>query len=453
MLLLFIILFFSVNILIGFIASRKIYNSRDYILAGRRLPVYICSAALFATWFGSETVMGASSKMAKDGLLGIIEDPFGASLCLLLIGLFFARPLYRMNLLTFGDFYREKFGGNVEFFASVCLIISYLGWVAAQMVALGIIFNVITGMSVTTGIIIGSLIVVIYTFIGGLWAVSLTDFLQTILILVGLSFALFELSRETPLLTVFNNMPEKHFQFLPENKPVHILNYIAAWITIGLGSIPQQDVYQRVMSAKSERVAVLSSYIGAILYFTIALIPIILIMYAKYLTPSLFENDNQLVLPNLILNKTNIFTQILFFGALFSAIMSTASAAILAPASILSENILKRFFTNPSDKKLLRLTKMCVLVVAAFSFLMAMSRTNIYELVGESSALSLVSLFVPLMAGIYWKNVKKISALLSIIFGMLGWMIALYSETEINPLIYGLGASVVGLSVGMISKK
>lgn len=448
MLLFFIILFFAINILIGFFAAKKVHSSKDFMLAGRQLPIYICSTALFATWFGSETVMGASSQMAENGLLGIIEDPFGASLCLILVGLFFARPLYRMNLLTFGDFYKEKYGRKVELLASFCLIVSYFGWIAAQMVALGIIFNVVSGINITVGIIIGTLIVVLYTFIGGMWAISLTDFLQTIFILLGLTFALVELALQIPIEKVFQNVPENHFNFFPEKNSVSMLNYLAAWITIGLGSIPQQDVYQRVMSARSEKVAVWSSYIGGVMYFTVALIPLVLVLYAKYLQPDLFNGDEQLILPNLILQKTNIGTQILFFGALFSAIMSTASAAILAPASILSENILRKYFHADSDKQLLRLTKISVVIIAVCSFVMAMSQSNIYELVGESSALSLVSLFVPLVFGLFWKKATSTGALLSIIFGMTVWMLALFFEMEIHPLLYGLGASFLGMMIG-----
>lgn len=216
---------------------------------------------MFATWFGSETLLGASSEFIDKGFLGVIEDPFGAALCLILIGLFFARKLYRLNLLTFGDFYRLRYNRSVELVASFFLVISYFGWIAAQMVALGIILNLITGISLTNGIIGGALVVVVYTYMGGMWSVSITDFVQTIMIIIGLIFVTVSLIIQLPITQIFHNLPPDFFQLTPKLRAgsVEWINYFALWITIGLGSIPQQDVFQRVMSSKSEQVAVYAS--------------------------------------------------------------------------------------------------------------------------------------------------------------------------------------------------
>jgi Na+/proline symporter len=124
------------------------------MLAGRSLPIVLSSAALFATWFGSETVFGASSEFLKGGLYATIEDPFGASLCLLLFGLFFARKLYQMNLLTLGDYFRVRFGKKAELMFSVLMIPSYFGYTAGQLVALGLVINVVTGLPVWEGVVI-----------------------------------------------------------------------------------------------------------------------------------------------------------------------------------------------------------------------------------------------------------------------------------------------------------
>ncbi|RYD83049.1 MAG: sodium:solute symporter [Sphingobacteriales bacterium] len=406
------------------------------------------AAALFATWFGAETVLGASSAFASDGLMGVMEDPFGASLCLFLIGIFFARKLYRLDILTFGDFYRLKYGKWVELVASICLILSYLGWIAAQMVATGLVIHLVSGIDMQIGIVIGSLVVILYTFFGGMWSVAVTDSVQMVLIIVGLLAALFQLNQWQSVEKIVSQTPKDYFQFLPENKPTDLLNYFASWITIGLGSIAQQDVFQRIMSSKTEKTAVRASYIGGILYLTIALIPLILALYASVLLPGFLDGDTQLMLPHLIMQHTSLWVQILFFGALLSAIMSTASGALLAPSAILGENIISHFLIQDQPKKLLLFSRIGVLIVAVISLGMALSNSNIYELVGESSALSLVSLFVPMVAGIYWKHANRTGALLSIFGGMLIWVFCLYLETEINPIIYGLGASILGMLIG-----
>src|SRR3982751_804936 len=133
------------------------------MLAGRSLPILLSSSALFATWFGSETVFGASSEFLRGGLYAVIEDPFGAALCLLLFGLFFARKLYSMNLLTLGDFFKVRYDRKTELVASVFLAPPYLGYIAAQLVAMGLILNAVTGLELWWSVVASSLVVTIYT--------------------------------------------------------------------------------------------------------------------------------------------------------------------------------------------------------------------------------------------------------------------------------------------------
>lgn len=450
MLLYFILIYLALTVALGLWASRRVRNSNDFLLAGRGLPLYLEASALFATWFGAETVMGASSSMAEGGLYSVIEDPFGASLCLFLIGMFFARKLYRMDILTFGDFYRVKYGKWMELAASICLVLSYIGWIAAQMVALGSIMHlVVPGISPTEGIWICSLVVVLYTFTGGMWSVAITDFVQSMLIIIGILLTFYELQTEVPLGKVISQTPDSYFRFFPNANLTEMLNYAAAWITIGLGSIPQQDVFQRIMASKSEKVAVRSSYIGGFLYLTVAVVPLILVLYARILEPSLMHGDTQLMLPKLIQLRTSLGIQIIFFGALLSAVMSTASGALLAPSAILGENIIGHYLVK-DKKRLLFFSRLSVLIIAAIALSMALSNGHIYELVGESSALSLVSLFVPMVAGIYWKKANPAGAILSLVLGMAAWMIASRIETEIEPILYGLGASIAGMLLGTL---
>jgi solute:Na+ symporter, SSS family len=452
MLIFLVLLYLALNVALGLWAARRVHNSADFMLAGRALPLPMATAVVFATWFGSETILGASAEVAEEGLMGMVEDPLGAALCLVLVGLFFARKLYRMNLLTFGDFYRVTFGRSAEVVASFCLVISYFGWVAAQMVALGIAFNLLLGTTLTQGILMGSFLVVLYTYFGGMWSVSVTDYVQTIMIILGLLIVTAWVMREKPLSEVTATLPADFYRITPKTGTSFSgwLNYLALWMTIGLGSIPQQDVFQRVMASKSERVAVSASLLAAFLYVTVALLPLVLALYAKVLHPNLVGNDAQLLVPSLILGYSPLLIKVLFFGALISAIISTASGAILAPASILSENLLKPLFKEMTDQKLLALSRGSVLVVAAVSLGFALSKSNIHELVSESSALSLVSLLVPLVAGVYLKKPSARAAMLSMVGGMGTWLLCLWLDTTVNPMLFGLAGSIAGYLLGML---
>ncbi|MEJ5339454.1 MAG: sodium:solute symporter family protein [Aquificaceae bacterium] len=444
MLLGFIILYILGTLSVGLLAATFVKNSRDYILAGRSLPLYMATFVSFATWFGSETILGASSVMAKEGLLGVIEDPFGAALCLILIGLFFAKPLYRMNLLTMGDFYRVVYGRKVEVVASLMMVFSYFGWIGAQMVAIGIILQLVLGIPQIWGILLGFGVVLFYTFLGGMWAVSLTDFIQTIMIIAGLLAVLYEVSSGfSQIASVLSSQPPDYYRLFPEPTLKDILLYISAWITIGLGSIPQQDVFQRVMASRSERVAVLSTISAGFMYLTVALIPLILAVFARVRYPELLEVDPQLMLPTMIMEHASLPTKVLFFGALLSAIMSTASAAVLAPASVLSENLIRPYIRGISDRGFLWLTRACVLLVSLASLGFALSGESIYHLVGSSSALSLVSLFVPLVAGLYFRGSNPVSAMASMLSGFFSWALLEYVFHSQFALLVGLAFSTL----------
>jgi len=417
---LFIVIYLLITVLIGVYASKFIKSEKDYLLAGRSLPLSLSTFALFALWFGSETILGASSEFVEKGLIGVIEEPFGAALCLFLAGLLIVKPLYRMNLLTFGDFFKVRYGKNVEIISSFFLIISYFGWIAAQFVAFGIVFKTITGLNINLSILIGFFVVVFYTYIGGMWAIALTDFIQTIVIIIGLSFAFFEIYNQIPSISeIVNKLPPDFFRFYPEFSLKDILAYITAWIIIGLGSLPGQDLFQRFMSSKSEKVAVYSSYFASFMYLTVALIPLFLALFGKFL----ISTDNQIDLSTIIMQKCSFITQILFFGALVSAILSTASAAILAPSAILSENILKYLFSSLTDKALLFITKISVLFVALLSLIIAFSGSSIYELVASSSVITLVSLFAPFIFGLYSKKVSSKFAFISMFSGFISWFV------------------------------
>ncbi|MCF0051079.1 sodium:solute symporter family protein [Dyadobacter sp. LJ53] len=445
-----ILAYLLANLGIGLWASRRISTTQDFVLAGRRLPLVLAASATFATWFGSETIMGAPTEFIEHGILGVIEDPFGASLCLLLVGLFFARRFYKMNIITFCDFFRIRYGRYAELLSAVLIIPSYFSWIAAQLLAMGIVLKVVLGWSLTTCIIGSSIIVIFYTIWGGMWSISITDFVQTIMIIVGLIVVAAVLyDKVGGLGPLIEAAPEGFFRFYPEFTFKASIEYFAAWITIGLGSIPQQDVFQRVMSAKSADVSVKATLLSSLMYLTVALLPLFIGLCGHHLYPET-ANDGQLIIPNMVLKHMSLPLQIVFFGALVSAILSTTSSAIMAPAAVLGENIVKFFNPALTDQQLLRIIRWGIVVITAICIFMAVRSDSIFDLVAESSAFSLVSLFVPLAAGLYWKATNELGCVISMVAGLVAWLVCAYIETEYPPLIFGLLASLGGMVTGII---
>lgn len=437
---------------IGWWASRRVHNSADFIMAGKQLPLYMAASALFATWFGSESVLGAPAEFLEHGLLGIIEDPFGAALCLALSGLLIAKPLYSRNLLTFSDFFRVRFNRLTEVTSAVVMVPSYFSWIAAQLMALGILLHLLFGINEQLGIGLSAIFVLAYTVMGGLWSVSVTDFIQTVVITIGLvviaGYLVWQLDTPSQLIRA---APPGHFKFLPDTDSTSILNWIGAWITIGLGSIPQQDVFQRVMAAKDLKTSIRACYVSAGMYLTIAFLPIIICWAGVLLHDDLSAlEDKEMLLPVLVQQHMHPAFQVLFFGALTSAILSTASGAMLAPATVIGENLIKPFVPGMSDQALLRILRVSLVGVAMITTWMAWLGEGIFEMVSLSSAFSLVSLFAPLIGGLYWQRATVVGAIASMLGGLLVWGAAEYQETEVPSVIYGLLASAIFLVVGSL---
>lgn len=439
------------NVAVGIWAARKVTTSQDFVLAGRGLPLLLAASVTFATWFGSETIMGAPAMFVEGGLLAVIEEPFGSSLCLFLVGAFFARPLYRLNITTFCDYFRIRYGRSAELLSALMVIPSYFSWIAAQLVAIGIVLNVVTDIPREYCVIGSAAIVMVYTLLGGMWSISVTDFFHNLIIILALVVLAIMLWQEVGgWTTIDKQTPDDFFRFLPKPTGKDWLAYLAAWITIGLGSIPQQDVFQRVMSAKTETISVRASFLASGMYLTIAMLPLFIALSAKILHPDL-PKDNQLIIPNMVMRHGGLPLQVLFFGAVTSAILSVSSGAILAPSTVFGENIVKFFRPNISDQALLKTIRWAVVIITVVCVLMSTTRdANIFELVGESSAFSLVSLFVPLAAGIYWKRATLTGCLWSMGIGLVVWLACLGLDTDISPMLWGLLASLIGMIAGSL---
>ena len=463
MLLTFIAVYLVISIGIGLYAAKRVKNTADYAVAGRSMPLAVVIAMTFATWFGSETVLGVSARFVQGGLGSVVEDPVGASMCLILVGLFFAYKLYQKNLITIGDYYRQRYGKVIEITCSIIIMVSYLGWVAAQITALGLVFNLLTQGQISTsaGMVLGTAIVLVYTLYGGMWSVAMTDFIQMIVIALGLiAIAWFASDLAGGAGKVMALAQEKgSLKLFPTGGIGDWIPFIAAAVTMMLGSIPQQDVFARVMSSKNAKTAVRGPVIGGILYFLFALVPMFVVMAAVLIMPettnALLKDDPQKVLPTLVMEKMPLMLQIAFFGALLSAIMSTASATLLAPSTTFVENILRNIKPGMSDAATLKAMRWSVLVFTGLvlTYAIKMQGTSIYDLVSGAYQITLVGAFIPLVFGLYWKRATTQGAVLSIVLGVGTWLafLSMSSLAELFPgQLAGLIAALIGMLVGTL---
>lgn len=442
-LVLYVLVMFGISIW----AQGQIKNREDFLVAGRRLPLSLAWATLLATWFGAGTVLTQSNEVMSDGLKMAALDPLGAGCCLILAGLFFARPLWKMNLLTLPDFFRRQFGLSTEILSAAIMVPGYFGWVAAQLVAMSLVLNVFFGMPPTIGILLVAVIGMGYTLMGGMWSVTLTDAIQIVLVLVGLvalGFAALSHLGDGSTLAGMRFLLEESDPKLLEVVPTASLALLGAWVgafTAGaLGNIPGQDLMQRVFAAKSASTAQWACILAGVLYLTFGAIPVMLGL-AGNLIP--FEGDS--VVPGLAVALfRSRLVLVIFVVALISAVISTIDSAILSPSSVLSENILQKIPQNALSP--LILDRIAVFLVTAASVAMAFLGESAYELLEGAYTMPMVGLFVPLTLGLYLKPRGQLPALLSMIVGIAIWLPDFIGETWELPSAGYLGPFPVSIA-------
>lgn len=414
-------LYLALMLGIGIYASRRVSSSQDFIVAGKRLSLPFCTATLAATWFGGGICIGAASAAYEGGFMAVIADPFGAALCLFLAGLFYVRILRRMGLMTVASFFTSRFDERAGLLASMCTIPAYIGWVASLMVAFGRILQSLTGLEPATGIVIAALIVLIYTFAGGMWAVTLTDFVQVVVLVLGLLIL-------TPILlhdmggwsSIAAQIPAERFYLYPhEASTADWLSYARDWLVIGLGNLAGQDLIQRSLSSRDEKVAYRSAYLAGLLYMTVGLLPVFLGLAGSVILPDLADPD--LIMMALASKYLPDIALVLFVGALVSALLSSADSALLAPASVLGWDVLRYFKPDVDERTALFVSRAAVVVFGLFALWLALDTATVYELMVDSWSILLATLFVPLTAGLWWKKGNGPGCLSSIIVGFICW--------------------------------
>lgn len=416
---------------IGLYASRKVGTPEDFIVAGKRLSLPLCTGTLAATWFGGGICIGAASAAYQGGFLAVIADPFGAALCLFVAGFFYVRILRRMGLMTIASLFTTRFNEKAGLLASLCTIPAYVGWVASLMVAFGRILQSLTGIEPSTGILVAAAIVLLYTFAGGMWAVTLTDFVQVTILTLGLLIL-------APVLlndmggwhALVAQIPAERFHLYPRNAgAADWFAYARDWLVIGLGNLAGQDLIQRSLSSRDEKVAYRSAYLAGLLYVTVGLIPVFLGLAGNVILPNLANPD--LIMMEIALKYLPDAALILFVGALVSALLSSADSALLAPASVVGWDIMRYVKQDVSERTTLIISRASVLAFGLFALWLALDKTSVYDLMVDSWSVLLATLFVPLTGGIWWKKGNESGCIASIIVGFVSWQILLVVSPDL----------------------
>ncbi len=434
-------------LVVGIYAARRTHSATEFAVAGRSLPLWLCTATIIATWFGGGTMMGASGAAYDEGLLGVIADPFGAALCLFLVGLFFARLVRRLKLFTFVEFIDRRFGTTCAVIASFASLFSSILWTAGMLVAFGLVFELLTGTPLALGIIGGALVVIIYTTVGGMLAVALTDFVQMLIIAVGLVVLLGIVVADSGGWSVIAaQLPENTWRMLPlQNTPERWLNYLRAWLIFGLADLASQSLLQRAMAAKTERVAQNSFYLASLGYLGFGMIPVLLGIIASVTMPELPNSES--ALPALALEHLHPIGVALFVGALLAAIMSSSDSTLLAGATIISTNLLPLVHKDASDRQRLAVARSGIFVCGLVAVVVALNARFVFDNVLDSNLLMLAAIIVPFILGIWWKRANRAGALSAMVVGITAWLATGVYYPQLPGDLIGLGACLATMLI------
>ncbi len=434
-------------IVIGIAVAKRSGTEEDFLVAGRKLPLWICVPTIMATWFGGGTMLGAAGTGYEGGFLASISVPFGAALVLILMGFFFVRTLRRMKLLTVAQFIENRFGRVAGVAAAVALLLAIIGWIGGLMVGFGQIFQTMTGVPMELGILVGGVIVIGYTAIGGLWAVVLTDFVQVVIIAVGLLVLLVVVLIDVGgWSAIAPQLPEHTFRLIPLEHNVEIwLNYLRLWIIFGIADLTSQSLMQRVSAAKNEQTAQNAFYLAGAGYLFLGLIPVILGIIAGVTMPSL--DDPESVIPRLAVEHLHPIAIAIFVGAILAAIMSSADSALLAAASLVSINLAPIVKPDISSDQKLSVTRIAIPVCGIIGVYVALEVQAVLQIMLDANSFLLVGVVVPFIAGVWWKKANRTGALSAMAAGFSAWFLSAWLYPELAGDVIGFGVSLATIII------
>ena len=433
---------------VGLYASKKTHSTAEFIVAGRSLPLGLLTTTIIATWFGGAMMIGGAGAAYDEGFYGVVADPFGGALCLLLLGLFFVRLFRRLKLLTFVDFVEQRFGRTAAVVATIGSLMSNLFWVSSMLVAFAIVFESLTGVPMVYGILGGAAVVILYTTMGGMLAVALTDFVQMIIIIAGLFVLLAVVLIDAGGWgNIGPHLPEGTFRLTPPEGATREvwLNYARALVIIGVADIASQTLIGRALAAKSERVAQQAFYLGAIGYLVLGLMPVMIGIIASVTMPGVGNSES--IVPTLAIEHLHPVILAVFVGAILAAIMSSADSALLAAGSVISANLLPIVVKDASERLRLRVARWSVPVCGIVAIAIALNAKVVYNTMLDANLLMLAAIIAPFILGVWWKKANRTGALAAMAGGVIAWQITATFFPNLPGDFVGLCVSLVTMLI------
>ncbi|WP_210367258.1 sodium:solute symporter family protein [Bacillus sp. REN3] len=448
-----VIIYLAIMIWIGYASSKKIDDNEDFLVAGRKMGPWLLAGSLAATEVGGGSSLGVVEKAYGDWGLSAVWYVITMAVAFIVLA-FLAPMLRRAAVKTVPEYFRRRYGEANSLITSIIMLLPMVGLTAVQFIASATILSVMTGWSYTVSVIICTVVVTLYSVMGGMYSVVYTDVVQWIFIIVGMALIIpFTLQAGGGFEQVTANIPDAKWSLVEgagwKTIIALIVMYIASF-TVG------QEAVQRYYSAKDGKAAKHASYITSVVYVLFAFIPAVigLFMYGMVENGAidggmLMEKGAQYALPVLAVEVLPDVVTGILFAALISATMSSASSNLLAAGSIFTNDIYHQYINkNAPDKKLLRMVRYTMYVVGGLSLVTAIwNVSDIISLLMFSFTLRAGGAFIPYVVGHIWEKASPAGSLASLFLGSLAVFLGERGYVD----FFGLDPIYLALIVSAIS--
>ena len=451
-----VVLYLLVMLFIGWWSSKKISSNTDFMVAGRRLGPFLMAGTLAATEIGGGSSLGVVQQGMQNH--GISAAWYIMTMGFAFVILTFLAPKFRAaTVKTVPEYFRRRYGKSAGLITAIIMLLPLIGLTAGQFIASSVILSTMLGISYKTAVIIVAVVVTIYSIMGGLWSVTLTDFIQVFLIIIGMIIAVpFAMNLAGGWSNVVANVPAETFDMFKGYSPMAVVSltimYVATF-TVG------QEAVSRYYAARDGKAAKQGSILAAIINFIYAFIPAILgiitlalINMGKFNAEDFADVGARYALPVLAMEAMPAVICGLLFAGIISATMSSSDSDLLGAGSIFANDIYRVVLKpDATSEDVMKVTKIVMAIVGVVSMFIALFNTSsLVNLLMFCFTLRAAGAFFPYVLGHYWTGASLAGTIASLISGSI---VVVYLEKISGGMLFGMKVSqpiIPGLVVALV---
>ena len=451
-----VVIYLLAMLFIGWYSSTRITSNTDFMVAGRRLGPLLMAGTLAATEIGGGSSLGVVQQGMENH--GISSAWYIITMGFAFVILTFLAPKFRAaTVKTVPEYFRRRYGKSAGLITAIIMVLPLIGLTAGQFIASSVILSTMLGISYQTAVIIVAAVVTIYSVMGGLWSVTMTDFIQVFLIVIGMIIAVpFAINMAGDWSNVVANVPAETFDMFKGYSPMAVVSLTVMYVaTFTVG----QEAVSRYYAARDGKAAVQGSILAAIVNFIYAFIPAVLgIITLALINMGRFSADQfadvgaRYALPVLAIEAMPAVICGLLFAGIISATMSSADSDLLGAGSIFANDIYRAVLKpNASSEEVMKVTRWVMIIVGVASMFIALFNTSsIVNLLMFCFTLRAAGAFFPYVLGHYWKGASLAGTIASLISGSI---VVVYLEKISGSVLFGIKRTqpiIPGLIVGLV---